>query len=50
MPMPVFVSVDAVTVGAQHVAFVDFVKKTLQSHFGVLANVEELIAAHMIKI
>jgi len=48
--MPVFVSVNAVTVGAQHVALVDFSKKAPQSHFGVLTNIKKLIAAHMVKI
>jgi len=41
---------DAVTVGAKHVAFFYFSQQFYLCHFWVLANIKQLFAADMVKI
>lgn len=48
--MPIFVSVDAVAVSAQHIALINLGEQTVQGSFRVLANIKQLIAACVIEI
>ena len=50
MPMPMFVSMHAVAIRAQNIAFGYLAPKTMKCNFRVLANVKKFFAPDMVKI